>query len=157
MNLHKKTNFLLLFLITVSFLWAIAPHRFNPKKHLENIFQQDFSFNSQDKTWASLFLHLCSYDEDAVYSRPDTVFSHTILFHEWSHDYSQWLSFPQEWGGEVCSVLSEVCGANAAKRRKRSQTISNGARVHFTAEPLSPLTALQHPSALHEQHLPGLS
>lgn len=62
---------------------------------------------------------------------------------------------PQEWGGEVCRVLSEVCGADTAERREGGQTFPNGDRLHPAEKPLPPLTAVQHPSALHEQHLPG--
>lgn len=61
----------------------------------------------------------------------------------------------QERGGEVCSVLSEVGGTNAAEWRAGGQTLTYGDSLHPTEEPIPPFTAIQHPSPFYEQHLPG--
>ena len=61
----------------------------------------------------------------------------------------------QDRGGEVRRVLSEIPGANSTERRAGSETLEDGDRLHPAEEPLPPLTAFQHPSSLHERHLPG--
>lgn len=61
----------------------------------------------------------------------------------------------QERGREVCSVLSKVCGENAAEWRAGGQALTHGDRLHPAEKPLPPLAAIQHPSSLHEQHLSG--
>ena len=107
--------------------------------------------NISSGTWDSIYNATLTRGELTNSLNPSTVYIYALLFIPLlTSAFST-----QERGGEVRGVLPEVCGANPAERGAGGQTFTDGDRLHPAEEPLPPFSAVQHPGALHQQHLSG--